>query len=125
MEYFAGLDVSIEETHICIVDRDGVVIHEGKAKCAPKGTRCSAGARADDESERRDSPDGPDAVPGVDGTGATGAVQREPAALSGVESSSDSQDRSQCRAWSGASGAQGLLQAGASYIAEHHRVSLP
>ena len=31
MEYYAGLDVSMEETHICVVDRDGVVIHEAKA----------------------------------------------------------------------------------------------
>ena len=23
MEYFAGLDVSMEETHICVVDREG------------------------------------------------------------------------------------------------------
>ena len=35
MEYFAGLDVSMEETHICIVDRDGVVIHEAKASSTP------------------------------------------------------------------------------------------
>ena len=27
MEYFAGLDVSMEETHVCVVDRDGTVIH--------------------------------------------------------------------------------------------------
>jgi hypothetical protein len=26
MEYFAGLDVSMEETHLCVVDRDGKVI---------------------------------------------------------------------------------------------------
>lgn len=31
MEYYAGLDVSMEETHICVVDRDGAVIHETKA----------------------------------------------------------------------------------------------
>lgn len=31
MEYFAGLDVSMEETHICLVDRDGAVVHEVKA----------------------------------------------------------------------------------------------
>ena len=30
MEYFAGLDVSMEETHVCVVDRDGAVIHERK-----------------------------------------------------------------------------------------------
>ena len=23
MEYFAGLDVSMEETHVCVLDRDG------------------------------------------------------------------------------------------------------
>ena len=28
MEYYAGLDVSMEETHICVVDRDGGVVHE-------------------------------------------------------------------------------------------------
>jgi predicted NBD/HSP70 family sugar kinase len=30
MEYFAGLDVSMEETRVCILDRDGTVIHEVK-----------------------------------------------------------------------------------------------
>ena len=28
MEYFAGLDVSMEETHICVVDRDGAIVFE-------------------------------------------------------------------------------------------------
>lgn len=31
MEYFAGLDVSMEETHICVLDRDGRVVREAKA----------------------------------------------------------------------------------------------
>ena len=35
MEYFAGLDVSMEETHICIVDRDGVVMREANALSTP------------------------------------------------------------------------------------------
>ncbi|GJE13569.1 IS110 family transposase [Methylobacterium longum] len=30
MEYFAGLDVSMEETHVCVVDRDGTVTHQAK-----------------------------------------------------------------------------------------------
>jgi transposase len=30
MEYFAGLDVSMEETHVCVVDRDGGVIHQAR-----------------------------------------------------------------------------------------------
>ncbi len=28
MEYFAGLDVSMEETHICVLDREGAVVRE-------------------------------------------------------------------------------------------------
>ena len=36
MAYFAGLDVSLEETHICVVDRDGAVVFEDKAKSTPK-----------------------------------------------------------------------------------------
>ena len=35
MEYFAGLDVSMEETHICIMDRDGSVVHETKVASTP------------------------------------------------------------------------------------------
>ena len=36
MEYFAGLDVSMEETHICVVDRGGKVILEARTSTAPK-----------------------------------------------------------------------------------------
>ena len=35
MKYFAGLDVSLQETAICIVDEDGIVIREGKAASEP------------------------------------------------------------------------------------------
>jgi transposase len=35
MDYFAGLDVSMEETHICVVDRDGGVVHEVKVASTP------------------------------------------------------------------------------------------
>lgn len=31
MAYLAGLDVSMEETHICVLDRDGTLIREGEA----------------------------------------------------------------------------------------------
>ena len=30
MEYFAGLDVSMAETHVCVVTRNGNVVHEAK-----------------------------------------------------------------------------------------------
>ena len=35
MEYFAGLDVSMAETHVCVVTRDGEVIHEAKVASTP------------------------------------------------------------------------------------------
>ena len=35
MEYFAGLDVSMEDTHICVLDREGVLIREGKTATSP------------------------------------------------------------------------------------------
>ena len=35
MEYFAGLDVSMAETHVCIMNRDGVVAHEVKVPSMP------------------------------------------------------------------------------------------
>jgi transposase len=36
MEYFAGLGVSMEETHVCVVDRDGKIILEARTPTAPK-----------------------------------------------------------------------------------------
>jgi transposase len=35
MEYFAGLDISMKETHICVVDRDGKVVYQAKAFTSP------------------------------------------------------------------------------------------
>jgi hypothetical protein len=30
MDYFACLDISMDETHVCVLDREGVVVHESK-----------------------------------------------------------------------------------------------
>jgi len=30
MDYFAGLDISMDETHVCVLDREGEVVHESK-----------------------------------------------------------------------------------------------
>jgi transposase len=38
MEYFAGLDVSMEETRVCVVDRDGTVIATRSLPNAPGST---------------------------------------------------------------------------------------
>ena len=35
MEYFAGLDVSMTETHVCVVTRNGAVIHKAKVPSTP------------------------------------------------------------------------------------------
>ena len=36
MEYFAGLDVSLEDTHVCVVDRDGAILMEAKTTSLPE-----------------------------------------------------------------------------------------
>ncbi len=36
MDYFAGLDVSLEKTHICVLDRDGAVVHQATAPSTPE-----------------------------------------------------------------------------------------
>jgi hypothetical protein len=30
MDYFAGLDISMDEAHVCVLDREGVVVRESK-----------------------------------------------------------------------------------------------
>jgi hypothetical protein len=32
MDYFAGLDISMNETHVCVLDREGVVVCESKTE---------------------------------------------------------------------------------------------
>ena len=47
MEYCAGLDVSMEETHVCILNRDGTIIHEVKVPSTPSHIEAAlAGAPA-------------------------------------------------------------------------------
>ena len=36
MDHFAGLDVSMAETHICVMDREGVIAHEVKVQTTPE-----------------------------------------------------------------------------------------
>jgi transposase len=36
MEYFAGLDISMEETHVCVLDREGALVHEEKTLTTPE-----------------------------------------------------------------------------------------
>jgi transposase len=41
MEYFAGLDISMEETRVCVVDREGAVVHEEKTTSTPEAIAAS------------------------------------------------------------------------------------
>ena len=34
MDYFAGLDISMDKTHVCVVDREGEVVRESKTSQA-------------------------------------------------------------------------------------------
>jgi transposase len=34
MDYFAGLDISMDETHVCVLDREGVLVRESKTESA-------------------------------------------------------------------------------------------
>ena len=36
MDYFAGLDISMDETHVCVLDREGAVVRESKAASTAK-----------------------------------------------------------------------------------------
>jgi hypothetical protein len=44
MEYFAGLDVSMAETHVCVMTRNGAVIHNAKVPCAAPAQGARGGA---------------------------------------------------------------------------------
>lgn len=41
MEYFAGLDISMDETHVCVLNREGVIAHEEKTVTTPQAIAAS------------------------------------------------------------------------------------
>ncbi len=57
MEYFAGLDVSMEETHICVLDREGVLIREGKTATSPKAISDFLAVGPECKGDWQDGPD--------------------------------------------------------------------
>jgi transposase len=40
MDYFAGLDISMDETHVCVLDREGVVARESKTESTAEAIAC-------------------------------------------------------------------------------------
>ena len=37
MEYYVGLDVSLKQTSICVVDQAGLVVREGRGRLRSRG----------------------------------------------------------------------------------------
>jgi hypothetical protein len=83
MEYFAGLDVSMEETHVSVVDRDGKVILEARTPTAPK-TIAAALAKGP-AVERVLFETGRMAPMWPDSAWLAGGLRQEPTGLPGVE----------------------------------------
>ena len=70
MDYFAGLDISMDETHVCVVDREGVVVYQSKSASMRRGDRGRVGESAKLSSHRlRDGANGADPVSRVEPTG--------------------------------------------------------
>ena len=40
MDYFAGLDISMDETHVCVLDREGAVVHRTKTASTAEAFAC-------------------------------------------------------------------------------------
>ena len=47
MKHYVGLDVGLEETSLCIVDGEGVTVHEVKVSTEPEAIRCALEGSAD------------------------------------------------------------------------------
>src|SRR6516164_899509 len=121
MDYFAGLDISMEETRVCVLDREGEVVHEGK-------TASTAQAIADELAKA------PSCLRVVFETGRMAPILFHGLSELGfpvvcVESrqasaqvARDSQDRPQRRARSCASGPHRFLQARACEVASGHAI---
>ena len=52
MDYFAGLDISMDETHVCVLDREGVVIYESKTASTAQSIAGRIGESAKLSSDR-------------------------------------------------------------------------
>ena len=111
MDYFAGLDISMDEIHVCVLDREGVVVHESNTEPTAQAVANEL-ANAKLSSRRiRDGANGTDPVSRAEPTRSARGLRGKPAGLSGAQVARDPQDRSQRRARSGAFGPHRVLQA--------------
>src|SRR5580700_10990035 len=113
MEYFAGLDVSMAETHVCVVTRNGAVIHNAKVPSTPADiaaelAQAPACRRIVFETGRM----APMLYHGLSQLGlpVVCVESRQASGLSGAEAVSDAQDRPQRCTRPGASRPYWLLQ---------------
>ena len=117
MDYFAGLDISMDETHVCVLDREGVVVYESKsestaAAIAIELSKAPSCRRIVFETGRMAA----DPLSRVEPTRSARGLRGKPTGLPGAQVAGDPQDRSQRRARTGALGSHWLLQARACEV---------
>ena len=99
METFVGLDVSLGETSVCILDKDGARIFEGKVASEPAAIARLIRKRAPGV-VRVGLESGPMADPCAHGRGPSGCLSRRPACTGGIVGAAQ-QIRPRRRAWVG------------------------
>jgi transposase len=81
MEYFAGLDISMDETHICTLDREGVAVRESKTASTAEAIAVELAKAPSLSSDRvRDRTNGADRVSPAEPVRLSRDLRREPAA---------------------------------------------
>ena len=85
MDYFSGLDISMDETHICVLDREGMVVRESKAESTAQAVanelaKAPSCRRIVFETGRM----APILFHGLSQTRSAGGLRGEPAGLSGA-----------------------------------------
>jgi transposase len=92
MDFFAGLDISMDETHVCVLDREGAVVRE-QDRVDGGGYRRRIGESAELSSHRvRDRTHGADPFPRVEPAWSPSGLRREPTGLPGAQVTCDPQD---------------------------------
>jgi transposase len=110
MDYFAGLDISMDETHVCVLDREGVLVRESKTESTAAAIAIEL-AKAPDcrrivfETGRM----APILFHGLNQLGLPVVCVESRQAYQGAQVTCDPQDRSQRRARSGAFGSHWFL----------------
>ena len=94
MDYFAGLDISMDETHVCVLDREGVLVRESKTASTAEAIAGEL-AKAPTLSSHcvRDRTHGADPFSRIEPAWSPSGLRREPAGLPGAQVACDSQDR--------------------------------